>query len=168
MVFAFQTPLDERVPMPLWIMPAYATLLSSSLLLPKTIRIAFVLPLAVWLLSQFPRYTFISFGVTYLVAIPLVGLLWQWVDMAILNEPSEAFFQVSEDPAAPKDLAKSKAEGFMPDSIVGKLIWSNQLLTTNRGIGWNWKVKNVPAEPVQTKRSVEIFGCIYIPLWELL
>lgn len=167
MSFAFTTPLDERVPMPLWYAPTYAGLLTFSILFPKSVRVAVFLPLATYLLSWFPKYTFFTFGTTYLIAIPLIGLLWQYIDFAILNDPEVAFFKVKEPITDAKSLAKAKAEGSMPKDTIGKLTWATEFLTNNRGIGWNWQVKNVPEAPVQSRWLVA-YSCLIFTRHPLL
>lgn len=142
MSLPFQTPLDERTPLPVWLLPAYAGVFTGSLLLPtKFLRVAIGGPIALILLNKVSQHSINGFLFEYLLMIPLTGLLWQWMDFVIVNDPEEAFYKT--DASQTQD--EAKRTGSMPKDAVGKLMWGTALFTTVRGIGWNWKVKNVPA-----------------------
>ena len=76
-----------------------------------------------------------------MLPIQALIIISQWVDFCVIHSPAEA----SRD----KDKDKDKD----PKTWLEKLSWSWGLNTTYRGIGWNWKVKNVPeAAPLSTTK----------------
>jgi hypothetical protein len=95
--------------------------------------------------------------------LPIQGLvlLAQWVDLYVLHTPEREFWRL-KDGENEKARKGGKAKD---DSVRGnermkeigrmgwkeKLKWVSDLKFTLRGVGWNWKVKNVPDETSKSK-----------------
>jgi hypothetical protein len=142
MTLPFLTPIEETTPMPVWLIPTYAGVITASVFIPtKFLRVGLVLPVAVGLLSMVPKYSWPDFALQYLTMIPVLGLMMQWLDFVVVNGPEKDFYRKAEGQTD----EDAKVQGSMPTSFFSKLLWSTSLFTTTRGIGWNWRVKNAPA-----------------------
>jgi len=69
----------------------------------------------------------------YFLPIQAAIILTRWVDFYVLHNPE-------------KEFSRLKDHSVRPTTWWVKLGWVWDLNTTFRGIGWNWKVKNVPVE----------------------
>ena len=74
----------------------------------------------------------------YLTAINISLLLARLVDACVLHDAEHDFHRVD---ASGK--ARETAEEIEKMTLWQKLRWNLDLFTTMRGIGWNWRVKNV-------------------------
>ena len=74
----------------------------------------------------------------YFLPIQATVILTRWVDFYVLHNPE-------------KKISRLRDRGVRPTTWRGKLGWVWDLNTTFRGLGWNWKVKNVPIGVPQSK-----------------
>lgn len=113
--------------------------LVGTVLPPSLANTLSVSAITLYLSAQIPKATSGKFAQDYMLPIQTLLLITQWLDFCVLHLPDE--FSRDED--------KEK----IPKTWWEKLSWSWSLNTTYRGIGWNWKVKNVPeAAPLSTKK----------------
>lgn len=126
-------------PRPYLIPSIYLTCIAASTLPPGKIRgLLGAGALAFWLI-QIPKYTQGSIAEDNLLPIQAGLLLLHWMDFFVLHSPNE-FFRL-RDP-----------QQGLHQTFWEKLSWNFDLCTSMRGVGWNWKVKNVPAVENQTPR----------------
>jgi len=104
--------------------------LVGTVLPPSLVNTLSVSAITLYLSAQIPKATSGKFAQDYMLPIQALLLITQWVDFCVLHLPDE--FSRDED--------KER----IPKTWWEKLSWSWSLNTTYRGIGWNWKVKNVP------------------------
>lgn len=87
-------------------------------------------------------------------------LLLKWIDWVVLRRAEEAVWEVEERGPGPgpkgveygnarlkeevSGHSGGAARGRGPETLWGRFCWGFRLFATNRGVGWNWKVKNVP------------------------
>ncbi|KAE9371052.1 hypothetical protein N431DRAFT_425742 [Stipitochalara longipes BDJ] len=137
----------------------YAVCLAGTALPPSFVNIVFVTTAALYLSAQIPAATSGKVPSDYMLPIQALISISQWVDFCVIHSPDE-FYRV-------KDKEK------VPQTWSEKLSWSWGLNTTYRGIGWNWKVKNVPeATPLSTSkwsfvRTEALKACVWYLLFDL-
>jgi hypothetical protein len=85
-----------------------------------------------------------NLAVTYSSGVLLGNLTLRYLDRLYLHVPEEVFRRVDKSGAEEK-----------PDtlSLGQKLWWSAELLTTTRGIGWNWRVPGTPKGAARARAS---------------
>lgn len=98
-------------------------------LLPAKIRTATVPLLSLYLLFQIPKHTYGKPHEDYLWPIQAILVISHWIDFFIIHSPEE--------------FARAKDGGQRPKTLWKRFTWVCDLNLTLRGIGWNWKVKNV-------------------------
>lgn len=81
-----------------------------------------------------------------LLPIQALILLVQWVDLYVLHAPEKEFWKVGDEKVGNGGLEKGVPSGWRE-----KLGWVWGLKFTLRGVGWNWRVKNIPTESPKTK-----------------
>jgi hypothetical protein len=157
--------LREKVlpPPPPFLVPTiFLVSLGGSLLPPGRARALSITAVLSCLLAQFrhPTGDVIQDGL-----LPIQGLIIfsHWVDFYLLHGPEREFYQVRDvkdvkDGDVKGREAGGKGEGKERENVEGKneggrqgLGWHFDLMTSMRGVGWNWRVKNIPSSPSQTK-----------------
>lgn len=116
----------------------YLTSMAASLLPAGKIRAISGTAGLLFLCAQVPKCTTGNVAMDNLLPIQAVLVLLHWIDFFVLNSPSE-FVRT-------KDRERVAQEAFW-----GRLRWTFDLHATMRGIGWNWKVKNIP----DIRRNIE-------------
>lgn len=73
----------------------------------------------------------------YLTAVNVCMMLIRFIDFCVVNTPEQSFRRVRSDgrTETPQEIQNM--------TIWQKLRWNFDLFATLRGIGWNWRVKNV-------------------------
>jgi len=125
------------------ILPAFSFVCVSSLLLPPgAARRAITLPPLLYLLSQVRKCSAGTDVEDYVLAVNVTGLLYKYVDFILLCDTETQLYRVKE--AENKDGPRLN-EDPANMGLWQKCKWSVDLWTTLRGVGWNWRVKNVDA-----------------------
>jgi len=94
--------------------------------------------------------------------LPIQGLIIfaHWVDFYLLREPEREFYRVKDvkDGDVKGREVGGRGKGKERKIVEGQnegerkgLGWHFELMTSMRGAGWNWRVKNIPSAPPQTK-----------------
>ncbi|KAF1977125.1 hypothetical protein BU23DRAFT_551055 [Bimuria novae-zelandiae CBS 107.79] len=103
-----------------------------------------------------------NLAVSYSSGVLLGNLTLRYFDRLYLHVPEEEFRRVQEDGVEER-----------PDtlSLSQKLGWSVELLTTTRGVGWNWRVPGTPKAKKRTRagfvfdrlvRWIAMYGGIFL------
>lgn len=95
--------------------------------------------IALYLAAQIPKATPGTSPQDYMLPIQALIMILQWADFCVLHSPDEFY----------RDKDKEK----VPQGWREKLSWAWDLNTTYRGLGWNWKVKNVPEAPLPSTKK---------------
>lgn len=148
--------IDARV----WLLPLHTAACMSSFLLPAgKLRFFSVAPLVVNLIYEIPKYGSGAAAQDNLLGINTAVLILKFIDWTVLHCAEDDAWEVDEgdqdegkgQPRNSVASATTTKDATVPEKVVRapitrweKLMWSVKLWTTNRGIGWNWKVKNVP------------------------
>ena len=138
-------PMEERKVAPGWWFPGYLGICMLSCLPPpgmKLVRIGVFGPiLLLWLLYT-PNYTVGDSGGDFAAGVFMAAVSVKWVDFVVCRVPEKEFWRVPEGQGP--DKASLRAVPPTPNgSLWEKVRWSISLWCTDRGIGWNWKVKNL-------------------------
>lgn len=127
------------------LLTAYIVEITTILIPSKPLRILLGLPLFLFCAFQTRKHTTGAIPDDYLTAINMIWFMLRWFDLAILNEPEVSFWR--DDTSNPEKKPETTSQG----SLLERWKWSMSLCSTYRGIGWNWRVKNVdrisPAVP---------------------
>ena len=108
-------------------------------------------------------------AVLYTAGVLSGNLLARYVDRVYLHTPEQEFSRLVHDPlsnttpvqptteAATKQLVREDST-----SLIGtqKLLWTFELLTVTRGIGWNWRVTGIPSQRAQLPRIRFVQSCL--------
>ncbi|KAH8678573.1 membrane bound O-acyl transferase family-domain-containing protein [Tricladium varicosporioides] len=138
-------------------------------LLPRSKARSVGVTLAIlYLCFQIPKYTYGEKIQDYMFPIQALQAIIGWLDMYIIHSPDE--FHLNGE--------KIKVDEKVKKGWWKKLKESWLMNTTNRGVGWNWEVKNVPkAAPVGTSRwlfarteftKAFIFYLIFDIIWTIM
>jgi hypothetical protein len=111
----------------------FVVCLTGSVLPPGQLNTLFTTATALYLSSQIPKATAGQAPRDYMLPIQAALFFFHYFDFIVLHSPVE--------------FSRTKDQGKVPQTRWEKLSWAWGLNTTYRGIGWNWKVKNV-REPV--------------------
>jgi hypothetical protein len=111
----------------------YLVCLAGSLLPQGRLRATSVTLLVCSLISQIPKYTTGDVAQDALLPVQATLVFLQFLDHFVLNSEN--------------DFSRVKDAGKTPRTWREKLRRNVALFMTMRGIGWNWKVKNVPEGP---------------------
>lgn len=132
MFFGYFVPDEARPlgPRPYLIPSIYLACVIGSLLPQGTLRAFFVTSVLVYLTAQIPKFTTGDLALDSLLPIQATLVLLHWLDFFV--------FHSQDDWVRWKD-ARVSRNGWKQ-----RLRWSSDLNTAMRGIGWNWKVNNVP------------------------
>lgn len=126
-----------------------------TLLLPQgTARSIAGAPPLLWTAYNLRRYSTGKVEEDYLNAINVFTCLMRYVDFCVVNVPERDFRRVRPD-------GSTEPESHVRNmTIWQKVCWSLELFMTMRGVGWNWKVKNVQVVSMQlSRRYVQITPC---------
>jgi hypothetical protein len=123
-------PLAAR---PYLIPSIFLACLAGSILRPGPFNSLSITAIGLYLSSQIPKATTGQPPQDYLLPIQAFITIVHWMDFCVLHSP--------------KEFSRVKDKGKIPNAWWAKLSWAWDLNTTLRGIGWNWKVKNVPLAP---------------------
>lgn len=138
--------LDARPPLPSFYLPLTFITTLLPFFLPAERRLTRLLIILATLLPLFllrPVFTAGKPGDDYNTATPPFSWIWQTIDFAII-EPSQGNppKYIGDPKRKNAPLAEQDTKTFWE-----RLKWTTRLHTTPRGIGWSWKVKNVPQHP---------------------
>jgi hypothetical protein len=121
------------------------------LLLPQGIlRRAFAIPPLLFLLYNLRQHTAGAWEQDYLAAIQVTGFLIKTTDLCIVHHAENDFWRVKPDGSRRE--TNQEVHSMSPWR---RLLWKLDLWTSIRGIGWNWKVKNVPVVKQTSRRCEE-------------
>lgn len=107
-------------------------------------------------------------AVIYTAGVLNGNLLARYVDRLYLHTPEKEFFRLDDRPLlnGPPLMPKRGPSGKQPArecsgslTVPEKILWTFELLTTTRGIGWNWRVAGIPQQPTHISRSQFLRRC---------
>ena len=134
--------LDQRQQAPGWWFPGYLGVCILSCIPPpemKVFRVALFGPILLSYLLYTPNYTTGDTGGDFAAGVFMAGLTMKWLDFVLFRVPEKEFWRVE-----PEENSASDKVSPVPDrGLLEKIRWSISLWCTNRGIGWNWQVKNL-------------------------
>jgi hypothetical protein len=81
-----------------------------------------------------------------LLVIQAAILLTQWIDFHVLHTPEKDFW-IAEHFKGVDEGEKVTRVGVEKLGWKAKLGWVVDLKSRARGLGWNWRVKNIPSDP---------------------
>jgi hypothetical protein len=81
-----------------------------------------------------------------LLVIQAAILLTQWIDFHVLHTPEKDFW-MAEHFKGVDEGEKVTRVGVEKLGWKAKLGWVVDLKSRARGLGWNWRVKNIPSDP---------------------
>lgn len=111
----------------------------ATLLLPPSLfRRTIAIPPLLWILYNLRQHTTGKREEDYLTAVNISMLLAKMVDVCVVHTAERDFHRV-EDDGTPCETTQEIEQM----TLWQKFNWSLSLLTTTRGVGWNWRVKNV-------------------------
>lgn len=120
----------------------------TAMLLPQsTLRTTVAIPPILWFLYNVRQHTTGKREEDYLTAVNISMTLAKFLDVGVLRNAENEFQRVNPDGSAretPDDLQKM--------TLWQKFRWNLDLFVTMRGIGWNWRVKNVDEVPLDISR----------------
>ncbi|EXJ68268.1 uncharacterized protein A1O5_08883 [Cladophialophora psammophila CBS 110553] len=120
----------------------------TTLLLPQgQFRKIIAIPPILWIIFNLRRHTTGKLEEDYMTAINVCMILIRWLDFEVLHKAEQTFRRVKSDGTT------ETAEDIQKMTIWQKFCWGLQLFATMRGIGWNWRVKNVGEVPRDISRS---------------
>ena len=128
---------------------ASAACVVSLLLPPGILRQSLVIPTIVYLFYRV-RQTSLPVGYhdSYLTYIHLLWTLIRWVDFTMLHSPEKDIYRTSEP-----DGSRIETPQDVRSYPLHHKLWRNINLVTNlRGIGWNWRVRNILLVDASTTR----------------
>lgn len=126
-------------PRPYLIPCIYLTCVLGSLLPQGKLRALSVTSVLIYLIVQIPKATTGELALDSLNPINATLLLLHWFDFFVFH---------SQD-----DWKRIEDRGVLRKNWKQRLGWSWDLSISQRGVGWNWKVKNVPeGAPVGTTK----------------
>jgi hypothetical protein len=145
--------------------PAYANLIFPlslfvciiSLTFPRSLRQALPIPIIIGLFHYVRQFESpIDFTDNYMTNIHLLWTLIRWIDFTLIHQP-EQLIRVDGlgDPIETADDIKSYP-------WPRKLVWSANLMTSIRGVRWNWQVNNIPH--IDPDRLAAVFDHIFIAI----
>ena len=105
---------------------------------------AFVL---LYVQKEYPKSATGHAGRDYLIAINVTLIAFKFADFVYLRTPENAAHRVNES-GKPIEDGNSLRNASYPE----RLKWAANLFSTFRGVGWNWRVKNIQDVPPGTTR----------------
>jgi hypothetical protein len=100
---------------------------------------AFVL---LYVQKEYPKSATGHAGRDYLIAINITLTAFKFVDFVYLRTAEDAAHRVNESGEPIED-----GNSLRNASYLERLKWSANLFSTFRGVGWNWRVKNIQEVP---------------------
>lgn len=142
---------------PLWIGFTSACVLC--LLLPAGITRNIVGCLILWYSQKdYPMSTTGHAGRDYLIAINITLAALKFADFVYLRVPEDTAHRVNAS-----GVSIENGRSIRDSSYRKRLQWAASLFSTLRGVGWNWKVKNVEDVPPGTTRWYDATdSCLFI------
>lgn len=132
----------------LWVWAGFTFSCVVSLLLPPgNIRTFFGALLILYVHKEYPKYTTGKVHEDYLIAANIVLTSFKFVDFVYLRVPEDAAYRVNASGEPIEDVKSLRNATYWQ-----RLKWAASLFSTFRGVGWNWRVKNVEIVPQGTKR----------------
>ena len=133
------------------LVPFMAICNSSLLLPPGRLRVLLTLPPLAYLLWQVPRSTSGINPEDYLLAISLSQLAYRYVTSVLFATPECDSHRVV---VSGEKKGTREPEDALSMGLWAKLKWTMHFWFSMRGIGWNWRVKNVDDVPetLQSKK----------------
>lgn len=125
---------------------------TSYLLPPGRPRAIFTLPLLLYLLLQVRRTTSGTHAEDYLLAINISQFFYRYLASVLFSTAEDDMYRVI---MSGEKKGMREPEDARTMDVWSKLKWSVHFYFSMRGIGWNWRVKNVDDVPekLQFKRS---------------
>jgi hypothetical protein len=147
-------PLPHRpAPPPLadFIFPISLAVCITSFIFPSQFRQALPIP-AIIILFHYARgfESPVDYTDNYMTYIHLLWTLIRWVDFTILHKPEDL---CRTDSTGQTIETQDEVKAY---SWPRKLYWSASLMTSIRGINWNWQVSNIP--PISSSR---LHACLH-------
>ena len=133
--------VDPALKAPLYILAFLAVVISSLLLRPGPTRVFLFLPLVAAFCATTAYYRTDSKTNDYSLGCNVAYVTFSFIDRLILSNAESEFFKIGN--GATED-TRGKPIAPPLDSWSAKLQWSCALWTSQRGVNWSWKVKNVP------------------------
>ena len=108
-------------------------------------------------------------AVLYTAGVLSGNLLARYLDRLYVRIPEQAFSRLVHNsfsngtPIQPKtEVATKRFVKEDTTSLTGtqKLLWTFELLTVTRGIGWDWRVDGIPSQPAQLSRIRFVQSCL--------
>jgi hypothetical protein len=119
----------------------------ATLLLPQgQFRNVIAVPSILWIAYNLRQHSTGKTEEDYMTAINVCMTLIKIADFAILGIPEQSVRRIRSDGSV------ETAEEIKNMTVSQKLRWNLDLFLTMRGIGWNWRVKNVDAVPADVSR----------------
>jgi hypothetical protein len=130
---------------------------TSYLLPPGRPRVLFTLPPLLYLLLQVRRTTSGTHAEDYMLAVNIFQFFYRYLASVLFSTAEDDMYRVvmSGEKKGMREPEDARTMDLWP-----KLKWSAHFCFSMRGIGWNWRVKNVDDVPekLQFKRSVCMIG----------
>lgn len=118
-----------------------------ALLLPQgPFRKAIAIPPLIAIAYNIRRHSTGQPAEDYLSAVNVCMTMCKFVDFCVLDDPEQSCLRVWPDGTT------ETTQEIQSMSMWQKLRWNFDLFATMRGIGWNWKVKNVDEVPKDISR----------------
>lgn len=119
----------------------------SLLLPPGTVRHTLGAFVLLYIQKEYPKSATGQAGRDYLIAINVTLTAFKFVDFVCLRTPEDAAHRVNELGEPIED-----GNSLRNASYSERLKWAANLFSTLRGVGWNWRVKNILDVPPGTTR----------------
>ncbi len=124
------------------------TICITTLLLPQgPFRKIIAVPPILWLLYNLRQHTTGKGEEDYLTAVNISMTLARFVDVCALRDAEKELWRVNPDGSA-----RETADDIQKMTLWQKFRWNLDLFMTMRGVGWNWRVKNVDEVPMNISR----------------
>ncbi|KAF3395633.1 O-Mevalon transferase yanI [Talaromyces pinophilus] len=162
---SFYVPFDQRTPAPPWLWPAFIAVCILSTAAPRSLgfwRVAISGPILISIMIMTPNYDFGDVLSNFSTGAFMLGTFIKWVDVLIIQgPPEEKNWRVPEnlEDAQLKDRRLASVSPRADGGWWQKLRWASSMWCTDRGVGWNWRVKGTAlGVPYGYSR---IGGCYY-------
>ena len=144
---SFYVPFDQRTPAPPWLWPAFIAVCILSTAAPRSLgfwRVAISGPILISIMIMTPNYDFGDVLSNFSTGAFMLGTFIKWVDVLIIQGPPEAKNWRVPENLEDAQLKDRRLESISPRADGGwwqKLRWASSMWCTDRGVGWNWRVK---------------------------
>lgn len=149
----FYPSLSQRRSIPAWYLPITfsLTLLPFIFVQHRRLAIALTSPIIVALCTQAPSYTFGDPSSDYYNSGVFLAVLLWYLDFAILTpatgRDAPVFRGNPQQMSSSGDRQENIGEAVEELPLWKRIVWALRLmLPSQRGIGWNWQVRGVPAD----------------------